>query len=159
MLVIYMEIAQFQIDINESLAESCKFLGDFQLFVEVSHIDSCKNIEDEIEQIFREEMERLKAYDIRYEFNGPFNSSSEIKASLNRWFNVAGLGAIKATGALTILDDFISSLSPKPKFYELANCTYLKKGIAERIEYRLYYNYFLVKNEVGTLAFEIGGDD
>ena len=154
-----MNIEQFNKEVTESLADICKHLGDFQLFIEVFRLKQLPLVEEEITQFFKEGLNERKAYDIEYEYSGPLKTEEEILNAIEEWFNIARLGIIKGTKIIDLTKHFLSNLEKLLSYFKVNKCTYKKKGINGRVEYSLDYDYFFVRNNSMSLVFEVGGDD
>ncbi|WP_444996427.1 hypothetical protein [Aliikangiella sp. IMCC44359] len=103
-----MNVEQFNNEASNVLVEICKHLGDFQLFIEVYRLKQFSQVEEEIAQFFKEDLNERKAYDINYAYSEPFKTDEELLNSIEKWFNIAQLGIIKGTKIIDLTKHFLS---------------------------------------------------
>ena len=154
-----MNIKKFNDDIAESLLEACKHLGDFQLFIEVSKLNQDSTIEKELSRYFEDYFSDRTIQDLVFEYEGPFKSYDVLINAIEKWFKFSGLGVIKGRESIRLTLEFLSKLEKPLHCYKIDKYSYTKKDTKGRKVHSLDYDYFLLRNNSQTVAFEIGGDD
>ncbi|MGH1539623.1 MAG: hypothetical protein ACRBHB_04315 [Arenicella sp.] len=134
-------------------------LGDFGLFFHASKLHKKGAIEDELEQIFGEELRRRRANEIEYIYSDPQKSPELLHKAIKKWIEISGVEDSWNRKVISAYNNIVKHESNSIYYTKVRGCSYKKKGLNDPVNFRLYYDYFIVKRADDTYIFEVGGDD